>query len=838
MNYTSSLNFSLKGFLLSLVDIIPKLIYFIFAAISSGIDAMQALIRKLAGLDTYYQASTGEAITNRDPLSEFVYGILGIGDSAYVYKGLNTVFWSLAIFALIVLAVTTLIAILKSHYNEDSESTNPWKYIYTAIKSILTFAIIPFAVVIGMGLATFVLKTLDNITAGSANEEAIIGTYGSNAASSVFKSQQIAGTDNKTYASYDMFGAGSPSNSSTFGGMLFKASTYTANRARSGDISYSNYQEVTDGSGNQIFGASDCSAYSSLQTSDEKREYIAMQIDYAFSNCLVMKEGASFDGTIDVVGKDDLHAYVMLFRFGKNTISSFSKWNVEVVWMFYNLWSFNFIVAFGGGIAMFGILISIIIGMMTRLIKGAALFMIYPPLLSLAPLDNFKAFKTWVTNFMQQILMAIGTIVGINLLLLLLPYIQNIQFFGIGIIDAIINMIILLAGLMMAKDFISIVSGMIGSVDAAGAGESLKASIAGGFKRGVGITGKAGASIVKGGHRFNTAVVRAGVGGIKKVAHATTAAKNSRLANGKLTKGEEKRKTKATKSREKYDEKFATARSKQGELKVEYLKAATGLADPLSDAVKKAGEKAFNKAKASGGSDAEAYKAKQDAELKGFLKEKGKWSDYKKEITNANSATKGRAKFEKALDEFDIDKREKKWGFRRYETRDGKQAFASTYKFWDAFAHGRQKKDKDGNPMVDKDGKPIMTKSALGDLKNVGKTMADGFLKVMHEEVGKGIGMDKMIDGSKDIFKGMWYTKWVSKKAEAKSGDALQADISKAREAESKKQLETLEKISTSMDGVAKATQANLAETKKLRQQMGSRSSSGDSSTPPSGSGR
>ena len=147
---------------------------------------------------------------------------------------------------------------------------------------------------------------------------------------------------------------------------------------------------------------------------------------------------------------------------------------------------------------------------------------------------------------------------------------------------------------MMTKDFISLISGMIGSVDAAGAGEGLKGGIAGGFKRGIGITGKAGASIVKGGHRFNTAVARGIGGGIKKIAFATTAHKNTRLANGKLTKGEEKRKTKATNAREEYDRKFATARSKQGELKVEYLKAATGLADPLSDAVKKAGEKAFN----------------------------------------------------------------------------------------------------------------------------------------------------------------------------------------------------------------------------------------------------
>ena len=63
--------------------IIPKVIYFVFASISSCVDAMQALVRKLAGLDVYYQA--GEAITNTDPLTEFIYGILGVGENAVIY---------------------------------------------------------------------------------------------------------------------------------------------------------------------------------------------------------------------------------------------------------------------------------------------------------------------------------------------------------------------------------------------------------------------------------------------------------------------------------------------------------------------------------------------------------------------------------------------------------------------------------------------------------------------------------------------------------------------------------------------------------------------------------
>ena len=70
----------LKGLWDMIVDffnLIPKSIYFLYATLASAVDAMQALIRKLAGLDVYYQVIQGQekgtAVAMRDPLTEFVY---------------------------------------------------------------------------------------------------------------------------------------------------------------------------------------------------------------------------------------------------------------------------------------------------------------------------------------------------------------------------------------------------------------------------------------------------------------------------------------------------------------------------------------------------------------------------------------------------------------------------------------------------------------------------------------------------------------------------------------------------------------------------------------------
>ncbi len=534
MNYISTLGWGFMEIIWCIVAIIPKMIYFFFACFASAIDAMQALIRKLAGLDVFYIKTAGEnsawsfsgqgtQYSNVDPLTEFIYGILGIGKNAASYKALNTVFWSLSIFALIVLVVCTMIAIIKSHYNEDYASTNPWKYIYTAIKAILTYAAMPVVIVIGMQLATFVLRTLDHITAGYSSEDTLKGVYGQNVVP-LFKDG--TGEFDGIYGHYDFFGFGSPTSATTFGGMLFKAAAYSSNRARTGSNTKAQYLSLKH-QNIQIFGNQSCAAYSALQAGTSNSEgsnvsaqveYIAYQVDYAFQNNLRL------NNTLSIYVLDDIFEGVpFIHGFDAPTyqegLNGFSKFNVSAIWFFYDLWQFNFIVAFGGGVTIFSLVLSIIFGMMSRLIQGAALFLIYPTMLSIAPLDQFKAFKGWGQKFMAQVLMAVGSITAVNVLMLIIPYLNNFSFFNIGLIDAIINMVLLITGIVMVKDFIGIVSGFIGAADAASEGEKAKGQAFNAIKSGFETTAKIGmgtARFAVGGVRLAGAGVRAGMKAVRK----------------------------------------------------------------------------------------------------------------------------------------------------------------------------------------------------------------------------------------------------------------------------------------------------------------------------------
>ena len=519
----STLAYSLWNYCTVFFDYIPKIMYFLYAAVASCLDAMQLLMRRLAGLDVYYvNRNTGGTIvsgtgtaTTGDPVMEFIYGILGIGENAGSYQALNTTFWSLAIFAVIVLVVSTMIALIKSHYQEDGAKTAPLQYIYTAIKAILTFCIVPFAVIIGLMTSNFLLSTLDSITAGSGTEEAIVGIYGPQATNLLNAHTDESG--HRYYSRYDFFGFGEAANSTTFSGALFKAAGYEANRVRIGEIgeeSGGSWTDMYTFSG--LFGPGS----SGYAAATDKREYVAYQIDYAFQNNLDLNAGATTWAPI-IYGSTDVFLTIVsvdVFSIA-GIVTNFSKYNVGLVWCYYNLWKFNFMVGIASIIVCFGIFISIIIGLMSRLIKSIILFLIYAPTLGLAPMDDFGAFKKWRTEFIQQILMAFGSVIGMNIFFLVLPYINNIAFFNIYLIDAIVSVVVMVTGLMIIKSLISFFSGLVGGADALKEGDDIKGDLG----KTLATSAKVAVGFGSGIARLNPAVNSAFIAGKGKVAERMAA---------------------------------------------------------------------------------------------------------------------------------------------------------------------------------------------------------------------------------------------------------------------------------------------------------------------------
>ena len=167
--------------------------------------------------------------------------------------------------------------------------------------------------------------------------------------------------------------------------------------------------------------------------------------------------------------------------------------NKDAAKIFYNINDINFILFIGAGVLAAYTLLMASFGMIMRLFKGVVLFMISPPMVALMPLDGGSAFKQWRTGFLKQILSAYGTIVGLNLLFLILPVLGNINLFNpagdpdingvlsnnVGEINGFVQVLITLTGLFMLKDISSLISSMIGADDASAQGAGMAGKVVG-----------------------------------------------------------------------------------------------------------------------------------------------------------------------------------------------------------------------------------------------------------------------------------------------------------------------------------------------------------------------
>lgn len=468
-------------FLLEIVSVIPKTVYYLSVAAMSLMDIVQLLLRKVAGLDAHYIGDSSEPITGDIALS-FIKSIF---DKNTTFPAIRNAFWALVILGLILLIVTTIIAIIRQEYmpgDEESKerpSNNKIFIISRSLKSLFLFLIVPVSAIFGLMLSDVFLVALDSATTSSEVGGALLTN---SQITQNLLPMDIQGTNGKVTATYeymDIFGFGDfPTTTVTFSGMVFKSGAYIANRVRINDTyavdestkkDYYNLIKDGDISNFEIFN----------KVSTDNPAEMAQLIDEAFAANVKLRTPAALE-------REGVAAnFKSKLIYGQDgQVSHFSKFNVGLVWYYYNLWQYNFLVAFAFIVICLKLLVKIIMGLMRRIIELVALFIISPPIVAIMPLDGGKAFGEWRKNFIQKALAAYGSIIGMNLFFLILPYINEIKFFSaeamgltfwnassaIGMINLIISTVFMIAGLVTVEGFIELLSGIIGSESAAKTG--------------------------------------------------------------------------------------------------------------------------------------------------------------------------------------------------------------------------------------------------------------------------------------------------------------------------------------------------------------------------------
>ncbi len=216
---------------------------------------------------------------------------------------------------------------------------------------------------------------------------------------------------------------------------LFVCSAYNANIIRSGDYS------ITDAEGNISVDAivSFCSQYGiAVDTTQTDPEYYANCIDQAYG------AGAPINAWGDV---DD----------------------------WYSLFNINYLILGAGGIFILYVLGAISFGMVKRLFTLIVLFIISPIMCSMYPIDDGAAAGNWRKRFLSQTISAYGAVAGMNLFFAITPIIQGISF-SFDILG-LTQLLLVIAGLYMVKDFIDLVSNLIGAENAYSSGAGLMGSV-------------------------------------------------------------------------------------------------------------------------------------------------------------------------------------------------------------------------------------------------------------------------------------------------------------------------------------------------------------------------
>lgn len=401
-------------FLKNLPNIIMSALNYILSSLLYGIqmgfffliDMIQAVFRKIAGLDVYWYRESSNTYTNVE------------GDIVETFIKSDTVwniFIAVCVAAIILLFVTTIIAILKTELNEKDNSKTP--VIKNALKAVAYFVMVPVVCVFGIALANIFLRSFDSATAYKG--------------------------------------------ATSISGQVFASASFNANRVRSehlaGDSDLSDIKERLK----------PLNTDPKIRDSSSRAE-IADALDYAFVHDLSCKDVEYYFGDMD----DYMAGYAYILGGKKHYHkTSFDKYTMELVYYYYDMMNYNYLIGYFASYTIIMLLLNLMIGVIQRIFDLTILFIVSPAFIATMPLDEGQRFKKWKDTFISKTLGLYGPIIGINLAFTILTLVQRIYIFdpsggGLnGLFNSLMQCIFVIVAILCVKDFGKLLNTIIGGDD-------------------------------------------------------------------------------------------------------------------------------------------------------------------------------------------------------------------------------------------------------------------------------------------------------------------------------------------------------------------------------------
>ncbi len=489
------------------MQIVNRLVFSIAKQILFIVDAIQALFRRLAGLDRYWMVEKGQTVEKEGDI------LISLMRNETVLE----VFITLTLVAVAMVIIATIIKVVQSEFTTEGSKNSKGGIIGQAIKSLIMFMLVPVLCFGGVLVSNALLKALD--------------------------------------------GATSKDGSDSMASHIFVSASSSANRARNGDIS------PTGDLAKFLSGTVDTNGKHTNGNGYKSSAQFANAIDDAFRNkrYFGQNQPSSGSGVVQTIINSIFSVAVggiggAVMEAGTGSVYGVTTYeNIYMVGTYYDIGQMNMIILIGGSIMACYVMLVTSFGLVMRLFKAAILFMISPPVIAIAPLDKGNAFQSWRKQFVSEVLAGYGAIIGLNLFFIILPILNNINLFpdfstgslganpgvegnttvggfGGNIYNDLAHLLFTIVGLYMMKDLIKMIGDIAGGSDAMGAGEGMA-------KKAVGTAAKVGvaaAGIATGGAAL-LASKGAAIGAAKFGGMAKNMVKNSSLSkiskDGKLMDG-------------------------------------------------------------------------------------------------------------------------------------------------------------------------------------------------------------------------------------------------------------------------------------------------------------
>lgn len=465
-SFVDSIKSWFTGWFGAILSFIPKIFYQLMSMIFAILDLLQYLVRKFAGLDN--MAATAAAAENANASGDLALYMINL-----IFNGgtvLTTVFWSMIILGVFMLALTTFIAVIKSEYTATSaKDAAKGPILINALKGLMSFVVVPITCFFGLYLGNLILQLVDKLTNVNVSSQDAMSQY-----------EEVSSADGQTtYYNYSIFGIKIPTTNTPISGIIFQSAAYGCNRARTNAHRF--YSVLTENDKVNLNGA----FYQMKNESEAAQEYNASLIDEAFANTYKLKQKTDLDRSPFIsshmfpVNLSATFTVAESIMFDSNAgIQYLDKNNTILVWYYYDLWSFDYITCIAALIVVTKLLIDLALGLIKRVFELTMLFLIAAPMASLRPLDGGQASKQWTSQFVSKAIGVFGPIAGLNLFFIILSILTQIKITGFTVIDKFIQILFVIVGLVTVKDLTGMISKFVGGEDTLSSGSGISGAVA------------------------------------------------------------------------------------------------------------------------------------------------------------------------------------------------------------------------------------------------------------------------------------------------------------------------------------------------------------------------